>query len=452
MIIIFSMDKLRENKNIVLMILMAILSFTTWFYNINELVNIIIYALILIAMAIFKFDSVILVMFTLFSVTGQRDPAMLDFIRKIYTSIFNKDFSAVIGKSYVFLYITTLVTLLIILFIRQIKSKNKIKGRLLFPMIFLISYGLITLLWAPNFSVGLSEIGFIIGGYLVYFFIRNSDDSKVSFYEVSWFLSLLLLVISFQISIVYEWFPGFGKFPISHLWANPNIVATIFSITFVPSLYKYASIKKTKWTLLYLPFEFLIIYGIIRIKSSGLHFALLAGFIFIPLLFIKNRKLLYGIIIFALFSFLVFIGFVVSVEEILPDLYNKINKFTTGRFDIYKIALNELSNPYTFVFGKGVGYDRFILNGVATFHSFVFQIIINRGIFSLLFVAIILYIIVDLLFDNNSKFRYFLAIGIIIYLVHTATDSGFEYRHIGIIFYLMIALIEKDNDYYLKEE
>ncbi|WP_026391686.1 O-antigen ligase family protein [Haploplasma modicum] len=452
MIIIFLIEKIKENKNMLLIISMACFSFATWFFNINEIINIIIYVSLLILMAIFKFDSVILVMFSLFSIAGQRDPAMLDFIKKIYLELFGKEFNAVLGKNYVFLYISTFTVLILILFIRSIKNKDRRKGTLLFPMIYLILYSLITLIWSPDFSVGLSEIGFFTGGYIIYYFIRNSSKSKVDFTQVSWFLSLLLLVISFQISIVYQWFPGSNKFPVSHLWANPNIVATVFSIAFIPSLYKYATVKKNKWALLYLPLDFLIVYGIVKIKSTGLHFAIIAGFLFIPLLFIKNRKLLYGIIIFLIFAFLIFIGSIVSIEHVLPDLYNKINDFTTGRFTIYKIALKEMENPITFIFGKGVGYDRAVLDGLSTFHSFVFQIIINRGIFSLLFVAVILYKIVDLLFDNRNKMRYFIAIGIIIYLVHAATDSGFEYRYIGVIFYLLIALVEKDNDKYLKED
>lgn len=449
-------SKIRNQNNLIFLILIAMLTFSTWYFNINEVYNVLIYAGLLILLAIFKVSDIKLLIFTLFTIAGNREPDFLKFVDGIYNNIFGSNITA-IKKYYTFLYTAIFIILIIILLIRSIKIKRKLTGKLIIPMFLIIGYSLITLVWTPNIIKGLSEFWFIIQGYFIYMVIRN-DNKEVNYYNFSWILSFLLLVISLQYFVSYREyihlnnldynFFTYYKFPSKapiKLWANPNIVASVFSVAYASSLFKYFSKSNSNLRLLFIPFDILILYAIVLTKSSGLHFALLAGLLAVPLLFIRNKKVLYSVIVSTIIVFVLSITLVVLLEGKYPELYDKINDFTTGRLDIYKIAINELKNPLVFFFGNGMGSDRIILGNVDFFHSFVFQVLVNRGIITLTIIAVMFYLIIETLFESKAKFRYFIALTCITYLAHGITDSGFEYQYIGVIFYTLIALVEKEK-------
>lgn len=454
-------DKIKANKNLISLLAITVLSFSTWFFNVGEVYNVIFYIGVLILLAIFRAKDITLVVFTLFTVVANRTPTFLKELDRIFNAIFGNNITA-LRSYYTFLYTAVFIVLLIILFIRAVVRKTELKGKLVLPMIILLIYSLVTLIWAPKIVVGLSEFWFIIQGYFIYTIVRSNED-KPNYYKISWILSLLILVISLQYFVSYheyfklknidlnffKYYQFEGKAAIN-LWSNPNIVAGVFSIAFVPSLYKYFDKGASKLKYLYLPVELLILYAIVLTKSNGLYFALLTGVFFIPFLFIKNKKLLYSLIIAAMVSFSVGITLIVSLEGKYPDFYKWFNEFTTYRLDIYKIAINELKDPLVFLFGQGIGADRIILDYVNFFHSFVFQVLVNRGIFALFVIGYIFYKIIETLFESKTDFRYFLAIGIITYLAHGITDSGFEYQFLGAIFYLLVALLEIDTKDYNK--
>lgn len=444
MIKISLVDWFKNNKKTILFSLMAVFTFLTWFLKINEFINLALYISILIILVVFKAKTKTLVMFALFSVMGQNEPAVLEYFDNLYFNKHNTNIDA-LDTYYVILYIVIIFLVGVIALIRAILNKEKPKGKLLIPMALLTSYGLITLIWAPAFIPGISELSFFIQGYLVYLFVRNESDEKTDFYKFSWFLSLFVLVLSFQYLTVYIKYPGANKSPLYHLWANPNIVAAVFGVTFIPSLYKYFSNQRSKYTYLYLPVELFIIWAIVKSQSMGLHYAFIAGAAFIPVMFVKNKKVLYGIISGSILAFIAFLVIVVRLEEQFPEIYNKLNEFSTSRFDIYKLALEQLKTPKDYIFGLGLGYDRSVID-VNFFHSWFFQVLVNRGLICLSIVGVMLYFVVEILDESEDKFRYFLAIGIIIYLAHGITDSGFDYQYLGVFYYLMVALLEKNNE------
>lgn len=446
MIVIKLVEIYKKDKNLILIPIIAIITFATWFFNINEVVNIGIYLTLLIGLVIIKVDGVTLLMFALFSVLAQNRAAFLEFIDNIYFKIFDSKIT-LLNSYYIYLQLIILFSVGAILLTRFIKSKVKPSGKLLIPMVIISIYSLITLLWADSLTDGLSEFSFFIQGYLAYFLIKNENDDPVDFYKFAWFLTLLLLVLSMQYLVVYIKFPGPNKAPLSNLWANPNIVAATFGITFIPSLYKYFAKNKSNKRFLYLPIEIFIIYTIVKTQSTGLHYAFLIGLLFIPVMFIKNRKVLFSIIIMVILAFVAFLFIIVKLEEAFPEIYSWLNVFTTNRIDIYKEAFSEISNPIILIFGNGLGYDRTALaeSNVHFFHSWVLQILVNRGLIGIILISIMLYYILTILYESDNNFRYFLAVGFIIYLAHGITDSGFEYQHIGIHAYFMLALLERDT-------
>lgn len=449
-----------KNKQILKMLkkiylpLLGLLSFTTWYFDILETHNILIYSTILIVMASLGVSNTRLLFFTLFTVPANRTPYFLEFLDNKYFDLFGKNITA-LNEYHTFLYMFVFIILIFIMIIRAIKNKHKFKGKLALIVTSMTIYSFVTLIWTPSMPSGLSEIWFMVQGYLVYLLIRNDNDKRNYSYEFSWFLSMLLLVISLQyFKSYYDYFVSIeqptsffkywqieGKKAIK-LWANPNIVAAVFGISLVPSFYKYVDKKRSKLVYLFIPFELLIIYAIFLTKSQGMYYSLLVGLLFIPLLFIRNKKTLYFLIASAVVLFASGMAFIVRVEEIFPKLYDMFNEFTTNRIDIYKEAIVLLRNPNTLIFGMGVGSDRTVLTA-DFFHSWFFQVLVTRGIVGMSLVALMIYFVVEILFDNKDRIRYFIAVAIIIYLAHGITDSGFDYQHIGVIFYFMVAFLEK---------
>lgn len=430
------LEKIKDNNRIILLPMFAILSFSTWFFNVPETYNIIGYILILILLIVSKTSTTTIIMFALFTSAANRKAS--------YLGTFS---------NFTFLFQAIIIGVLLYSVTQMIIKKALPRGKLVFPILALLGYTIISLLWTPDKAGGLSEIGIIIQGYLVYFSIRNNKEKKVSFNEISWFLSLLLLVISLEYFVLtYKVFPFEGKGPLYALWANPNIVATFYSIAFVPSLYKYFAEGKSRWIYLYLPIELLIIYGIYVSKSEGLYAALIIGFVFsiVQLLF-KNKKALFVLTMSLIVGFVIAMFTIVLLKDTYPDFYNKINKFSSSRLSIYSVALNQIKQPFVFLFGRGAGSAHFVLleNGFKNFyyHSWFIHLWAQRGIVSLIIMFYLFYKAYLQLIKNNSKFKYFLATGIIIYLTHTLVDIGFEYQYIGVILFLMVGSLENYNDY-----
>lgn len=451
------LNKIVNHKkfNLYFLPILALIVFLTWLLNVNELINFIFYGAILITLAIAKVSNLTLIIFTLFTVAANKTPNFLESFDNLYFLFFKSNIKA-IDNYHTFLYIGIFAITGIILLIRAIKQKSIPIGRLLTPMMIMVVYGIISLIWVNDLPAGMSEIWFFLQGYFIYVIVRNDQETTDKSLVVSWFLSLLLLVISLQYFVSYythyqelglnvsffSYWQEPGKAAID-LWANPNIVAAILGISLVPSYYKYIAKDRLKFTKFFIPIELLILYALYLTKSTGLYLSLFAGIIFIPLLFIKNRKVLFAIISAAIFLFVGGIAFIVYSEELYPNLYNLFNDFTTSRIDIYKTALLELKNPVVLIFGKGMGADRSILDSAHFFHSWVFQILITRGLVGFSLVVYMLYQVIGILFDNKDKIRYFIAIAVIIYLAHGITDSGFDYQHIGVIYYFLIATLEK---------
>lgn len=421
---------------------LALLSFITWFTNLNELITMGIFITILITLLIIKADLSYFIMLACFSLLAQREPYFLKVFDNLYFKVFNTKITA-LSDYYIFLYLLMAFLVGVIALIRFIKNKTFENTEIIKLMTIITIYSLITLIWAPNLVDGLSEFSFFIQGYLVYLFIKNSD-SKITFKQISWLLSLFLLVLSLEYLVVYIKYPGLNKSPLYHLWANPNIVASIFGVTFIASLYKYINFKKNKLILLYLIVDAFIIWAIVKSQSAGLHYAFLAAFLFIPFLLIKSPNKQYILIVSGILAYIIFLALVVLLEQKYPNIYNMFNEFSTNRFDIYKTALNEVRKLKWLIFGHGLGYDRVVLS-VDFFHSWFFQILVNRGFIGLILMFMLLRRVVDVIHSTDDPFKYFLILTTITYLAHGITDSGYEYQFMGVIFYFMIAHVEKIN-------
>src|SRR5690554_5774527 len=123
-----------KNKQILKMLkkiylpLLGLLSFTTWYFDILETHNILIYSTILIIMASLGVSNTRLLFFTLFTVPANRTPYFLEFLDNKYFDLFGKNITA-LNEYHTFLYMFVFIVLIFIMIIRAIKNKHKFKGK-----------------------------------------------------------------------------------------------------------------------------------------------------------------------------------------------------------------------------------------------------------------------------------------------------------------------------------
>ena len=95
-------------------------------FKINEFINLALYISILIILVVFKAKTKTLVMFALFSVIGQNEPAVLEYFDNLYFNKHNTNIDA-LNTYYVILYIVIIFLVGVIALIRAILNKEKLK-------------------------------------------------------------------------------------------------------------------------------------------------------------------------------------------------------------------------------------------------------------------------------------------------------------------------------------
>ena len=441
-------NKIKQNELKYLIPSFAIFSLFTWLVNIPQTINIIVYLLILLTLIIFKFNNITILIFTLFSLLGNRTPYIMD-----------REFSKVH-----FLYPAIFIASSLYFIIYLIINKKKNIYKLLLPMTLFIVYSFISLIWSLDPVEGLSKITLIIQGYFIYFVITNTKE-HISFNYLSWFLSLFLFVLSVEFfTLAYQYtnstniiqnlkqMININKNAYLTLWANPNLAAAIFGIGFVPSLYKYFNKQNSKYTYLYIILDLFVIFGMILTQSRGLYFGLLIGLIVAPIiLLIKNAGVKYTIFNGMILATLVFIIAILVLQNKYNNLYIDINKISSGRFTLYNFAYKEILNkPILFIFGQGTGSVRGLLrplgHGEFYLHSFIINLLYTTGIIGTIFIFLIHFNTYKILKINGSLFAKLTAIAIFIYVGHELIDIGYDYQFLGVLLYFIIAVIEKDNE------
>lgn len=418
-------ENIKNNKIKYLYPSLALISFLTWFIQVPQLINFIIYGLILLTLIIFKFDNKTLIFYSLFVLIANRNMDWLSFH---------------------FQYQFTFIVIALKFMVESIYHKNKIEGKLLLPIVITIVYAFISLIWTIKLVAGLSEISIIIQGYVAYMIFRNSKE-EMSFKEVSWIFSFLLLALSFEyLTLTLPTVHNFDKVVLDQFWSNSNLVAAIIGVTWIPSLYKYFDKDRSKYTFLYLPLELLVIYAIIIGSSFALQLSFIAVAVIIPIYFlIKNKKVFYTLLISSVIIVMIFIVTVVLLKDTYPEFFAKMDRFSTNRFKIYAIAIEQLKNPLVLIFGRGIGSANPILGRNYYFHNLILHILVNRGLIGLSVTIFMLFKALRVFNENKTTFKYFAALGMLTYLGHSLFDIGFEYQFLGVCFFLMIALLEVDN-------
>ena len=407
----------------------AVLSFLTWYLQLSIVDNIYIFGIVLIVLTFLKQPPSVMMVVVLFSFLGT-------YTNELY-----------LLYQIMFLYVV------IVWLINYIKTDKPLKGRLVVPLFISSGLSLLTLFWTPSILDGIAEFLVIIQGVVAYIiFINDDHENKLSFKQLPHLLTFLVLVLGLQYFILtYEFFPNTAsKQPLFEFWINPNLVAAMLGLIWIPSLYKYKNIKKNKWLLLAIPIELLAIYSIYMSMSRGLYVAYGVGALFVILLLLKvPEKYLLRFTIALVFAFALGMVIVIYLKDDYPHIHEFFNDQSSNRIEIYEIALRSLKNPFKVIFGNGLGAARYnlTLNGKSNiyYHSWFFHILGTRGIINLIMQLYIITRIFKIAINSKMQAK-FILIGFIIYLTHSLVDIGYDYQHLGILYYMMVALVEFKNN------
>jgi O-antigen ligase len=127
----------------------------------------------------------------------------------------------------------------------------------------------------------------------------------------------------------------------------------------------------------------------------------------------------------------------------------------SGRFELFKLALNTFFDK--FLFGNGLNSGKYMIsnnldNWVAHYHNFILQIASALGIIGLILFGFIVLRWIKILFKPKDAFLTCSAISIIGGLTHQLLDVSFDLFYFGVYFYGIIAIAEIYRHYNVDEK
>lgn len=419
---------IKKNIYFILIPLLAVITFATWYFELSIVDNIYIFGIILLVLTALKQPPSTMMIVVLFSVMGT-------YTNEVYL-----------------LYQLLFIYVIIIALITFIKEDRPLRAMLLAPLTASLLLSAVTLLWTPSFIDGIAEFLVIVQGFMAYLiFTNDKHPNRLSLKQLPWLFTFMTFVLGLQYFVLtYEVFPNpIDKYSLRNFYVNANIVAAMLGLLWIPSLYKYKDLESNKWLLLAIPIDLLAIYSIYMSMSRGLYLAYFSAIFFAGLIYFKvdNKKVI-KILTGLLLSFIVLMFVVIILEERLPILYEYFNETSHNRVGIYNIAIRTLKNPFKLIFGNGLGAARFnlsenfILN--IYYHSWFFHILGTRGLINLIIQFYVMLQIFKISLNSSNQARLIL-IALFIYLTHSLVDIGYDYQHLGIMYYMLFALIENEN-------
>jgi O-antigen ligase len=268
--------------------------------------------------------------------------------------------------------------------------------------------------WSPS-SVFVETIykyfPMIIFAFLVYQFLINQkqkfifDSLYISIYSISFYLIIVVIYFITIGNTTSNWWNVATR--LSFTGADPNEFSGLISALSVFPLYLIFYSNKKSFLLGFISF-LLSSYAILQTLSRGGILTLLFTFsIFLLIYFKDNFKKISTIVIFILIFILIIInmGFIninPLIERFTGQHVENVSDLTTGRFDLWLIALREISTKPILGFG-GSGSTPLWLTGKyigsnKVLHNLYLEVLLRYGIigfFSFLFILFI--IIKDLL-------------------------------------------------------
>ncbi len=342
-----------------------------------------------------------------------------------------------------------------------IKEKKLMVGKLLYPILLYFIYNALSLLWTPVLINGLMGLSAILEGFLVYFIITNKPIcvSKCDFITISKISSFIMLTLTLEIIAIYSRVGLMNILENKNLlnlgWGISNLIAVIYVFLIPIALYKYLNLKK--FYLFYLILDLLNILGLFLTLSRGAYLGVFISVCLFSIFYVRKKIIIkYGGIIILLAIVLII------YKNTLYTLLTKhiaYNNFFYGssRGAIYHLGWQSfLSHP---IFGRGIKSSEYMINTYlkepyAHYHNFLLQIAATLGIVGLILFSYIIYNWVKILNKPNNPFIMCVLFSIIGSLTHQLVDVSFDLFFFGAFFYMQIGLVEiirnQDRDDALK--
>ena len=368
------------------------------------------------------------------------------------------------GNSGVFEMEYVLITILFAYTVYNIfKQKKIVVGKMLLPLICFLLYSGLSIIWTPVLKDG--YLGFIgmLEGYLVYFILTNGffKIEKKQLNKISKLATYVMLTLSVQIFSVY-FTRGFErvlnyKRLVNLGWGYSNFIAVIFVLLIPLALYKY--IDKKHYYFIYFIFDIFNIFALVLTQSRGAYVGVIVSLVIFSCFYLRKTMLLkYGSIMIIPTSL-----FIIFFNDKFLRLFNVFkDRFITkdvvddsGRFELFKLALNTFFDK--FLFGNGLNSGKYMIsnnldNWVAHYHNFILQIASALGIIGLILFGFIVLRWIKILFKPKDAFLTCSAISIIGGLTHQLLDVSFDLFYFGVYFYGIIAIAEIYRHYNVDEK
>jgi|GEM_PF-3586611 len=416
-------------KTYLLFSVLAIVSFLNWYFRISDTRSLLVFGLIGILLIFLRADTIVFVFFIMFVRMG------------IFLSPANT-----------FQIITNLITgylFIKIIIVNLLRKQFNLKGMLIPSLTLITIYILISILWTDNKIIAIKDSAKIFIGYLYYLLILN-EKKKINFFIVSLGLSFILIVFNLEYLVLIlrsgKYLPSSNKAVVLNFWNNPNGSAVFYILVFPISLYKYFSKEKIKMKFLFIIMDLLSIYIIIYLFGRSVFLGIITAFLF-SLFLKKHRKRFFLFFSFILISLMISLLLIVLFKNSTPYLFNKINFISSGRIRIYEIVINEIDTIPAFIFGKGQNSmdEAFIRNDVTPFvHNFILKYLAYFGIIGVILLFMNIRNIFKTLNNADTIFSKILLLSVIAYFMASLIDEVYEINFIGIYFYFLIAISEKN--------
>lgn len=295
--------------------------------------------------------------------------------------------------------------------IRVVASNSSLVTALIYG--FLLAFPLINDLvsgYPSNYFDGFNAMVKIVNFLMLYAFMKNVSICKKSLIKFMRFI-VILSVVACLFTLLFEWSTilsirgasNTNAIDIISLFSNRNQFSAFLVVAVVANIYLCVGEKKRKGN--YIVFALQLFCVLVTFSRSAL-FAIIALFV---ILLLQSRDKRKKIVTFIACVFLILAIFMnTGLIDYISRNYVRLANFDTGRIEIWKYGWDIIKNNIFTGVGFYTGVDMARSSGMdhSQFHSIYVDLLVDGGIFELVFILCIIYSVYNRCVKNCKERKY----------------------------------------------